>query len=123
MSTGPVVTEDKIREAKLFYQMHFKQAVFDEEGWRKILEVFRHVFCYICVLVTLRCVGCLKKKTLYFLSQKHNGRLPIRIKAVPEGKIIPRGNVLFTVENTDQDFYWLTNYIEVNLKNILVFLF
>lgn len=39
--SGPVVTEDKIQEAKLFYQMHFKQAVFDEEGWRKILEVFR----------------------------------------------------------------------------------
>lgn len=46
--------------------------------------------------------------------QKHDGRLPIRIKAVPEGRIIPRGNVLFTVENTDPDFYWLTNYIEVN---------
>jgi nicotinamide phosphoribosyltransferase len=47
--------------------------------------------------------------------QKYDGRLPIRIKAVPEGKIIPRGNVLFTVENTDPDFFWLTNYIEVIL--------
>lgn len=82
--TGRVVTEDKIQEAKLFYQMHFKQAVFDEEGWRKILE-------------------------------KHDGRLPIRIKAVPEGRIIPRGNVLFTVENTDPSFFWLTNYIETML--------
>lgn len=45
--------------------------------------------------------------------QKHDGRLPIRIKAVPEGRIVPRGNVLFTVENTDPSFYWLTNYIEV----------
>lgn len=82
--TGRVVTEDKIQEAKLFYQMHFKQAVFDEEGWRKILE-------------------------------KHDGRLPIRIKAVPEGRIVPRGNVLFTVENTDPSFFWLTNYIETML--------
>lgn len=82
--TGRVVTEEKIQEAKLFYQMHFKQAVFDEEGWRKILE-------------------------------KHDGRLPIRIKAVPEGRIIPRGNVLFTVENTDPSFFWLTNYIETML--------
>ncbi|TKS70566.1 Nicotinamide phosphoribosyltransferase [Collichthys lucidus] len=81
---GPVITEEKIQEAKLFYQMHFKQAVFDEEGWRKVLE-------------------------------KHDGRLPIRIKAVPEGRIIPRGNVLFTVENTDPNFYWLTNYIETML--------
>uniref|UniRef100_A0A3B4Z2I8 Nicotinamide phosphoribosyltransferase n=1 Tax=Stegastes partitus TaxID=144197 RepID=A0A3B4Z2I8_9TELE len=82
--TGPVITEQKIQEAKLFYQMHFKQAVFDEEGWRKLLE-------------------------------KHDGRLPIRIKAVPEGRIIPRGNVLFTVENTDPNFYWLTNYVETML--------
>lgn len=82
--TGRVVTEDKIQEAKLFYQMHFKQAVFDEEGWRKILE-------------------------------KHDGRLPVRIKAVPEGRIVPRGNVLFTVENTDPSFFWLTNYIETML--------
>lgn len=37
--TGRVVTEEKIQEAKVFYQMHFKQAVFDEEGWRKVLEV------------------------------------------------------------------------------------
>lgn len=36
---GPVITEEKIQEAKVFYQMHFKQAVFDEEGWRKVLEV------------------------------------------------------------------------------------
>ncbi|KAF3856916.1 hypothetical protein F7725_017639 [Dissostichus mawsoni] len=81
---GQVITEEKIQEAKLFYQMHFKQSVFDEESWRKVLE-------------------------------KHNGRLPIRIKAVPEGRIVPRGNVLFTVENTDPDFYWLTNYIETML--------
>lgn len=36
---GQVVTEEKIQEAKLFYQMHFKHQVFDEEGWRKVLEV------------------------------------------------------------------------------------
>lgn len=36
---GQVITEEKIQQAKVFYQMHFKQAVFDEEGWRKVLEV------------------------------------------------------------------------------------
>ena len=45
--------------------------------------------------------------------QKYDGRLPIRIKAVPEGRVVPRGNVLFTVENTDPEFFWLTNYVEV----------
>ena len=37
--SGAVVTEEKIQQAKVFYQMHFRQTVFDEDGWRKILEV------------------------------------------------------------------------------------
>lgn len=41
--TGQVVTEEKIQEAKVFYQMHFKQTVFDEEGWRKVLEVHAEI--------------------------------------------------------------------------------
>lgn len=44
LSKGQVVTEEKIQEAKLFYQMHFKQAVFDEESWRKVLEVYKQIF-------------------------------------------------------------------------------
>lgn len=46
--------------------------------------------------------------------QKYDGHLPIEVKAVPEGSVIPRGNVLFTVENTDPECYWLTNWVEVN---------
>lgn len=46
--------------------------------------------------------------------QKYDGHLPIEVKAVPEGSVIPRGNVLFTVENTDPECYWLTNWIEVS---------
>ena len=45
--------------------------------------------------------------------QQHGGCLPIRIKAVPEGSLIPYKNVLFTVENTDPKCYWLPNYFEV----------
>ncbi|XP_003385030.1 PREDICTED: nicotinamide phosphoribosyltransferase-like [Amphimedon queenslandica] len=47
----------------------------------------------------------------YILAQ-HNGHLPLKIKAVPEGMIVPVKNVLFTVENTDPKCFWLTNFIE-----------
>lgn len=60
------MTEDKIQEAKVFYQMHFKQAVFDEEGWRKVLEVFRDGFNYTCVPITLLCERRSKKKLFFF---------------------------------------------------------
>ncbi|XP_073694567.1 nicotinamide phosphoribosyltransferase-like [Garra rufa] len=48
-----------------------------------------------------------------YILEKYNGHLPIEIKAVPEGSVIPRGNVLFTVESTDPECYWLTNWVEV----------
>ena len=32
----------------------------------------------------------------------HGGRLPLRIKAAPEGTLVPPHNVLMTVESTDQ---------------------
>lgn len=47
--------------------------------------------------------------------RKHKGYLPIKIRAVKEGTIVPTHNVLVTVENTDIEFPWLTSYIETAL--------
>ena len=50
---------------------------------------------------------------------KHwGGRLPVEIKAVPEGTVVPVSNVLATIENTDPRFPWLTNYLETLLLKI-----
>lgn len=43
------------------------------------------------------------------------GYLPIEIKAVAEGTLVPTGNVLMTIRNTDPRFFWLTNYLETLL--------
>lgn len=45
----------------------------------------------------------------------HGGFLPLRIKAVPEGTPVPYRNVMMTVENTDPELPWLTNYMETLL--------
>ncbi|RCN48735.1 nicotinate phosphoribosyltransferase, (NAPRTase) family [Ancylostoma caninum] len=81
---GVVVTHKMIDEAKEFYKLHFNMEVFNEAGWRHIVE-------------------------------KHGGRLPLRIKAVPEGSVVPIKNVLFTIENTDPAVPWLTNWFETLL--------
>jgi nicotinamide phosphoribosyltransferase len=49
---------------------------------------------------------------------EHDGRLPVEIKAVPEGSKIPTGNVLMTIENTDPACYWLPNYLETLLVQV-----
>jgi nicotinamide phosphoribosyltransferase len=50
-----------------------------------------------------------------YILNTHNGMLPIIIKAVPEGSVVPVRNVLVTVENTDPKCYWLTSFLETAL--------
>lgn len=47
--------------------------------------------------------------------QAHDGRIPIRIRAVPEGTLVPTRNVMVTVENTDPALPWLTTWFETGL--------
>ena len=42
--------------------------------------------------------------------------LPIRVKAIPEGRSVPIGIPNLTIENTHKDFSWLTNYLETLLS-------
>lgn len=44
------------------------------------------------------------------------GYLPIKIKALPEGSIVPIGVPCLVIYNTHPDFYWLTNYLETALS-------
>ena len=81
---GPVVTADKIAEAKEILDSHMGPGHFNEEGWTHILKA-------------------------------HGGMLPISIKSVPEGTVVPNRNVLFTMVNTDPKCFWLTNYLETLL--------
>jgi nicotinamide phosphoribosyltransferase len=50
-----------------------------------------------------------------YILRTYGGRLPVRIRAVPEGCIVPTRNVLATIENTDPNCYWLTTYLETAL--------
>jgi len=50
-----------------------------------------------------------------YILRRHDGYLPLEIKAVPEGLDVPVGNVLVTVENTDKNCAWVTSYIETAL--------
>lgn len=50
-----------------------------------------------------------------YILKQHNGYLPVRIKAVPEGTIVSLKNVLVTVENTDPNCWWLTSFLETSL--------
>lgn len=53
-----------------------------------------------------------------YILEVHGGRLPVKIKAVAEGSVVPTRNVLFTMENTDPKCFWLTNFLETLLVQV-----
>ena len=85
---GPVLTSDAIFEATPFFQDYF--------GGRKIFNEYGW----------------------FRMLEKHGGRLPVSIKAVLEGTVVETRNVLMTVENTDEEFPWLTNFLESILLHV-----
>ena len=85
---GEVIKSPMIDEAKDFYKSHFGNTSIFNE------EGWRYIV------------------------EKHNGRLPVRISAVPEGTCVNVKNALLVIENTDPKCYWLTNYMETVLMQV-----
>lgn len=52
------------------------------------------------------------------LIKKHQGKLPLRIRAVAEGTVVPLHNVLMTVETTDDEFAWVGSWFETQLLRV-----
>ncbi len=46
------------------------------------------------------------------------GKLPLEIRAVPEGTLVPNHNVLLTCTNTDERFPWLVSWFETMLMRV-----
>lgn len=85
---GPVITAEKIQEAA---------------------EMLPEVFGRTDVFDASR---------FHHILQKHGGHLPVKIRAVPEGSVVPVKNVLMTIENTDPACYWLPNFLETLLMQV-----
>lgn len=85
---GPVVTRERIDEAEALTAAHLG------DGKLFNREGWEHIL------------------------NVHGGRLPVRIRAVPEGTTVPVHNVLATIENTDPNAYWLTNLLETVLVQV-----
>ena len=49
---------------------------------------------------------------------RHGGHMPIRIRAVPEGTVVPTHQALVTIESTDPKAYWVPSYLETMLLRL-----
>lgn len=51
--------------------------------------------------------------------KRHNGIMPLTIKAIPEGMVVPQKTVLTTVESSDDKCAWLASYVETGLQRAI----
>lgn len=58
------------------------------------------------------------KEGFMTIVNKHGGRFPIEIKAVPEGTVVPVSNILTSVESTDPECFWIVSYLETLLMRL-----
>ena len=58
------------------------------------------------------------KEGWMYIAKDLNGKLPVEIRAVDEGCIVPTHNVLVTVRTTDPKCVWLGSYIETQLMRV-----
>jgi len=76
------VTKEDVEEAREFYEKHFMGA-----------DIFPYDEWMIVV-------------------NEYHGKPPVRIRAVPEGTVVPNHNVLMTVESTDARLPWMAGWLE-----------
>lgn len=88
---GKVISQEMIDEA--FEKLQGKDGVFGPEG-------------------------SFSKEKWESLLKKHDGYLPLRIKAVPEGTVVTTKNILMLIESTDDEFAWLTGFVESILLQV-----
>lgn len=47
-----------------------------------------------------------------YIAKELKGKLPVRIRAVPEGTIVPTHNILVSIESTDPKVFWVVSWLE-----------
>lgn len=59
-----------------------------------------------------------EKELWMYIVKKHNGYLPLKIMAVPEGTVMTRGNIQVAVTPTDPACAWLCSPVETFLQRV-----
>lgn len=50
---------------------------------------------------------------------RYGGRMPVRIRAIPEGLIVPVSNAILTIESVNDPMcFWITNWLETKLSRV-----
>src|SRR5688572_7819642 len=108
-SRGGAFPETVFYGLQYFLNEYLRDEAFTKENIDEAEELFNGVFGRRDVF---------KRANFEYILRKHHGKLPVKIKAVAEGSVVPVHNVLMTIENTDAECFWLTNFLETLLMQV-----
>ena len=88
---------------------YFNEGFFHRDKQEVIDEIYTELSMYL---------GC-KYDVSAFEDLHDLGYLPVKIKAIQEGEIVPVKTPILTIVNTHPKFFWLTNYLETLISFLL----
>ena len=53
-----------------------------------------------------------------YIAKELGGKLPVRIRAIPEGTKVTNSNILMSIESTDPRVFWIVNWLETLLVKV-----
>ena len=116
-----------MRQIKEMFDEHF----FNPQEARSFYESQQETESTVRAIRELRDKVCqpIKKEYSIYLGEDFDvshiealwdlGYLPIKVKALPEGSFVPYGVPVLTIHNTKPEFFWLTNFLETLISNML----
>ena len=108
-SRGGMFNETVFYGLQYFLKEYLQGAAFTKTDVDEAEQVLNEVFGR---------AGVFKRENFDYILQQYGGKLPVRIKAVPEGTVVPVKNILLSIENTDPKCFWLTNFLETLLMQV-----
>lgn len=92
-----------------YYTNLLSQIRITQEHIEEAEETLRNIFGFD---------GYFNREGWEIIVNEHDGRIPLEIRAVPEGTNLPTRNVIATMVNTDDRLPWLTNFFETLLLKV-----
>ena len=86
------------------------------ESWENFFSSPLSVVDEYFALVESALGPMISKQHMYDLHA--HGTLPVEIRLLPEGTVVPYGTPVLTIMNTDPKFFWVVNYLETALSAI-----
>lgn len=92
-----------------YLMQHFNENFFNQPS-NKVIQNYKEV---VASSLGIKDVDASHLKQLHDLQY-----LPLEIKAIDEGEMVPLRTPIMTIENTHPDFFWLTNYFETLISTM-----